>query len=64
MSYLTYETFREEIITCKKCEWKGLGSELQIEEFHESSFIIDYYCPKCGEHIGFTQPPMSSPKKS
>jgi len=63
MSYLAYESFREETISCKKCEWQGLGSELQIEEFHESSFIIDYCCPQCGEHIGFTQPPMRSREK-
>jgi hypothetical protein len=60
MPYLEYGVFKYEEVKCPKCSWKGLGKELQIEEISESSFIIDFCCPKCGEHIGFTQPPMTS----
>jgi len=56
MPYLEYGVFEKEEITCPKCQWKGLGSELQIEGYSDEHFIIDLSCPNCSEHIGFTQP--------
>ena len=60
MPFLTYGVFEDKEISCAKCGWKGLGKELKIEEFSEENSIIDFCCPKCFEHIGFTQPPMKS----
>jgi hypothetical protein len=57
MPYLEY-TFEKEPITCPDCGWTGLEEELKIEEFDENNFIIDFCCPKCFEHIGYTQPPL------
>jgi hypothetical protein len=58
MPYLEYSNLENREITCSACGWKGLGKELKIEDMSESSFIIDFCCPKCFEHIGFTQPPL------
>ena len=58
MPFLEYNTFKNEEITCPDCGWKGFGKELKVEDISESSFIIDFCCPKCFEHIGFTQPPL------
>lgn len=55
---LEYNKFKKQEITCPHYNWKGLGKELKIEDISESSFIIDFCCPKCFEHIGFTQPPL------
>ena len=60
MSYLEYTAFETQEIICPKCGWIGLGKELSIEEYSEEHGIIDFCCPKCFEHIGFTQPPMKS----
>jgi hypothetical protein len=58
MPFLEYYEFEKQEMTCPDCGWKGLGKELKVEEISESSFIIDFCCPKCFEHIGFTQPPL------
>jgi hypothetical protein len=58
MPFLEYNKFEKQEITCSACGWKGLGKELKIEDMSESSFIIDFCCPKCYEHIGYTQPPL------
>jgi hypothetical protein len=62
MSYLEYNNFDNMAITCSECGWKGLGIELKVEDISESSFIIDFCCPKCFEHIGFKQPPLVDDK--
>lgn len=60
MPYLPYADFESNEIICTACGWKGLGKELKIEDYSEAHSIIDFCCPKCLEHIGFTQPPMKS----
>ena len=62
MPFLEYNTFEKQQITCPACGWKGLGEKLKIEEFDENNFIIDFCCPKCFEHIGYTQPPLLNEK--
>jgi hypothetical protein len=62
MLYLEYNNLDNLGITCSECGWIGLGEELKIEEFDENNFIIDFCCPKCFEHIGFTQPPLREEK--
>ncbi len=56
--YLNYFKFKVESITCPKCSWEGLGSELKYGEYSESGFIVDMDCPKCHETIGYFQFPL------
>lgn len=56
--YLNYFTFKKEQLICPKCQWSGLGSELSYGDYHESTFIADFLCPKCIEHIGHVQFPL------
>jgi hypothetical protein len=58
MPFLEYDNLENRVITCPHCSWKGLGKELKVEDISESTFIIDFCCPKCFEHIGYTQPPL------
>ena len=50
--------FNDQNYTCPECHWQGKGSELDIENFSEEHFIVDFECPKCGEHIGSGQSKM------
>lgn len=60
MPYLEYGVFEKKEISCPKCNWKGLGSELNIEDCSEEHLIIDFSCPKCFEHIGYIYPPETN----
>lgn len=41
---------------CRHCGWNGPGKDLATGEIHESSGIVDYDCPRCGEWIAFSYP--------
>ena len=47
--------YLEKVFECPECHWKGKGKELDIENFSELHFIIDFECPKCFNHIGSGQ---------
>ena len=49
------KNYLEKVFECPECHWKGKGKELDIENFSELHFIIDFECPKCFNHIGSGQ---------
>lgn len=57
---LNYFTFKLDSITCKKCDWSGLGSDLNYGEWSGEGFICEMNCPKCNEVVGFWQAPLKS----
>ena len=57
---INLNTYKDQSFTCPKCNWQGKGKELDIENISEEHWIIDFECPKCGEHIGSGQPDLFS----
>lgn len=51
-------TYEAQNFTCPNCSWEGKGYELDIENFSEDHFIIDFECPECYQHIGSGQAPL------
>ena len=50
-----YYTYKKHIYQCKKCDWQGLGSELQQGEMFDALFELD--CPSCSETVTFVSYP-------
>lgn len=49
---LTYKEFRHVEITCRKCDWKGCGADMQVGAMYETGAISEYHCPNCGAYWG------------
>jgi hypothetical protein len=49
MSRSYFSDWKTTQIKCLKCDWTGLGSELEQGEIFDYLFEMD--CPKCGEHV-------------
>ena len=49
---VNYHDFKAALITCKHCNWQGLGVDMEVGEAFEGGQISEYHCPKCGEYWG------------
>lgn len=56
------QNYQNKEFICPECEWKGFGKELDTENISEEHWIIDFECPKCGEHIGSGQADLIAEK--
>lgn len=52
---MNYYTYKNQIVTCEKCNWQGKGSETKIGEIFGSLFEID--CPRCNHPIDHVDHP-------
>lgn len=57
-----YPVYRALTIECPLCKWRGKGDQLENDEYHPESNILDLNCPACYEHIGFIQFPIAPDK--
>ena len=60
---INLKNYQDQTFTCPNCNWTGKGSALTIENFSEEHFIVDFECPKCGEHIGSGQAELTTVNK-
>ncbi|MBW8359307.1 MAG: hypothetical protein K0M63_05815 [Weeksellaceae bacterium] len=58
------QNYQNQNFSCPQCDWQGKGSELDIENLSEEHFIVDFECPKCGEHIGSGQSKMKDEEQT
>lgn len=52
---INLKDYKKQDYICLRCDWKGKGSEMAVDHLSGEHFIIDFKCPKCGEHIGSGQ---------
>ena len=59
---MNYYDWNEGTQQCRKCQWKGTGSEAKMgESFRDGA---EYHCPKCDNYFGFIAYPLTSEVKS
>jgi len=47
-----YHLFKRSKVTCRECDWAGLGADMGVGEVFEGEYVTEYRCPKCGEYWG------------
>ena len=50
--------FKASDITCKHCDWSGLGSDLKQGEWFRDGTEFD--CPECGEKYSYVMWPKTT----
>lgn len=48
-------------VSCPKCQWKGLGTDVKQEELFLTD-AIELYCPTCEGYLGFISEPEQENK--
>lgn len=49
---MKYHEFMRAQHQCRRCQWQGNGSEMELGDVHEGSGMSEYHCPKCNEYYG------------
>jgi len=49
---VNYYEFKAALISCKHCNWQGLGADMEVGEVFEDGQLTECHCPKCGEYWG------------